>query len=55
MQIDRHRTEQSRQRVGPGIAVSRDLARSMGGDLAAESTLGEGSTLTLTLPLAPPG
>jgi PAS domain S-box-containing protein len=38
--------------VGLGLAISRELARGMGGDLAAASTPGVGSTFTLTLPRA---
>jgi signal transduction histidine kinase/putative methionine-R-sulfoxide reductase with GAF domain len=52
VQLERHRNESSRQGLGLGLAVGRDLARGMGGELAAESEEGVGSTFTLTLPRA---
>ena len=52
VQVDRHLTHESQQGVGLGLAISRDLARAMGGDLTAESTVGVGSTFMLTLPRA---
>ena len=50
VQVDRHLTAESQQGVGLGLAISRDLARGMGGDLGVHSTPGEGSTFTLWLP-----
>jgi PAS domain S-box-containing protein len=40
----------TREGIGLGLAISRDLARGMSGDLKASSEVGEGSTFTLILP-----
>ena len=37
--------------TGLGLALSRDLARRMGGELFATSTYGQGSTFTLLMPI----
>ena len=39
-----------RDGVGLGLAISRDLARGMGGDITVESAVGAGTTFTLSLP-----
>ena len=49
VQVDQRLTR-PHEGVGLGLAISRDLARGMGGDLTAESKLGSGSTFMLTLP-----
>jgi PAS domain S-box-containing protein len=45
--------EEQQQGVGLGLAISRELARAMGGDLTVESAVAAGSTFTLRLPRAP--
>jgi signal transduction histidine kinase len=49
VQVDQRLTRRN-EGVGLGLAISRDLARGMGGDLTVESTFGAGSAFTLVLP-----
>jgi two-component system, sensor histidine kinase and response regulator len=50
VQVDANRGK--RDGVGLGLAISRKLARAMGGDITVKSVEGEGATFTLSLPLA---
>ena len=49
VQVDASLTR-TRAGMGLGLAISRDLARGMGGDLTVKSERGVGSTFTLSLP-----
>ena len=52
VQVDTHLTTGTQQGVGLGLSISRELARTMHGDLTLESEEGAGSVFTLTLPNA---
>ncbi|HEU4586796.1 MAG TPA: ATP-binding protein [Gemmatimonadaceae bacterium] len=54
VQLDRLANRESQQGVGLGLAISRDLARRMGGDLIATSAASQGSRFILTVPRAEP-
>jgi signal transduction histidine kinase len=53
VQVDRKNSPATEKGVGLGLAISRDLARGMGGDLKVSSTPGNGSTFTLELRRVP--
>jgi signal transduction histidine kinase len=53
VQLDRSANPGSQHGVGLGLAISRELARAMGGELTAESEVGKGSVFTLALELPP--
>jgi signal transduction histidine kinase len=48
VQVDR-RFKREQEGIGLGLAISRELARAMGGDLTVESVEGEGTTFDLRL------
>jgi len=52
-QVDESPTRKH-QGTGLGLALSRDLARRMGGELTARSEVGRGSVFTVRLPLSAP-
>jgi signal transduction histidine kinase len=52
VQVDRHLTADRDRGVGLGLAISRELARKMGGDVTVKSEEGVGSVFTMSLPLA---
>ena len=54
VQVDRHLTPERQQGVGLGLAISRDLARAMHGDISVQSDAGKGATFVLTLPIYGP-
>jgi signal transduction histidine kinase len=49
VQVDRTHSRPA-EGVGLGLAISRDLARGMAGDVRVSSRPGQGSTFTLVLP-----
>jgi signal transduction histidine kinase len=52
VQVDRHLGGESQQGVGLGLAISRDLARGMNGNLDVTSTVAAGSEFVLSVPRA---
>lgn len=51
VQLDRSNSR-TLEGIGLGLSISRDIARAMNGDVTVTSTVGKGSSFTVTLPLA---
>jgi PAS domain S-box-containing protein len=52
VQLDPQYIHSAQRGVGLGLAIARDLAQAMQGDLTATSVVGEGSVFTIALPSA---
>ena len=53
-QVEKNILSRETEGTGLGLAISRQLAQLMKGDLSLESTMGEGTRFTLSLPQAKP-
>jgi signal transduction histidine kinase len=52
VQVNREIDARKQKGMGLGLAISRELARAMGGDITLHSVVGQGSTFTVSLPAA---
>lgn len=50
VQVNRDIDARKQKGMGLGLAISRELARAMGGDITVHSVVGQGSTFTVSLP-----